>query len=83
MLLLVVQYVFPNRAVATQLVVARPDEIAGITLTDELGAQARGVMRDLEGMGMDRGKHLALVRLPGLTSFRNDFPGITVSVHDV
>src|SRR5688572_14719454 len=81
MFLLIIQYVFRNRAVPAQLVIARPDDIADIALAHELCAQAGRVMRDLVRMSVDRGKDSALVRLPPLTTIRHDAASSDLSQH--
>ena len=75
MLLLVAQDVLRDGAPAVFLVVAGADDIAGVALFHELGAEAAGEIGHIIQMGMYGDKDLALVRLAGLILLNDYFGG--------
>ncbi|MGA2114494.1 MAG: hypothetical protein ABSH56_07045 [Bryobacteraceae bacterium] len=61
---------------AGSFIIGGAHDVTGVALSHQLGAQPRGVVRDVVTMGMHGGEDFALVGLPRLVLHDDGFPGI-------
>src|SRR5689334_6767973 len=70
--LLVAQNILRNRPAAAFLVVGSADQVAGIALGDQLGAQTSCKSRNIAHVGVHGDEHFTRMRLSGLIPFDGD-----------